>query len=79
MNASAPKNTSAESEPAWLPHVQGGRERPWLLASEQSDHYLRLQDARIVGTKALLACQDNLFDVIDAEAMACMHGDTGHG
>jgi hypothetical protein len=51
----------------------------WLAEAEQSDHYLRLEDAVIVGTEALLSCQDNLYDVIEAQAMACFHGSAGFG
>lgn len=51
----------------------------WVGEGDQADHYLNLQDANIVGTGALLTCQDNLDDVIEAAAMACMHGSAGFG
>lgn len=62
--------------------VAGGQQyekRAWLTRSEQTDHYLRLKDAQIVATQALMACQDNLYDVLDLEAMACMYGGAGYG
>lgn len=63
------------------PDTQGpqARQQTWLTETEQTDHYLHLQDATIVATDALLACQDNLYDVIELEAMACMYGGAGFG
>ena len=51
----------------------------WLTEAEQTDHYLHLDDAKIVATRALLACQDNIYDVLETEAMACFHGSAGFG
>jgi len=54
-------------------------EPAWVDGPSQADHYLELADAQIVGTRSLLACRDNLQDVIETRAMACMHGEAGFG
>ena len=54
-------------------------ENAWVDELDQSDHFLSLEDANIVGTRALLACQDRLDYTIDARAMACIHGEAGFG
>lgn len=68
-----------EAKATWLPDTDVGRERSWLSGPEQDVHYLNLADAQIVATQSLLACQDNMYDVIDAQAMACLHGSAGFG
>lgn len=50
-----------------------------LLGEEAEDHYLALEQARVVATDVLLATRDGLADVIEARAMMCVHGDAGLG
>lgn len=50
----------------------------WPDIDERHDHYLGLDGAN-VATEALLVLQDNLADVVTAEAMMCVHGDAGLG
>ncbi|WP_438289509.1 AAA family ATPase [Streptomyces sp. HUAS TT7] len=53
--------------------------RRGLLPSVRDDHYMRLPDAQVVATKALLAVRENVRAAITARAMMCVHGNTGHG
>lgn len=61
------RETPAEPQPSWL------------APGEQSDHYLNLADAMIVGTRSVLDCQENLADTIEVHGMAVMHGPAGTG
>jgi len=69
----------ATETPADEPGPAPAARSTWLTEAEQTDHYLHLDDAKIVATRALLACQDNIYDVIETEAMACVHGSAGFG
>jgi hypothetical protein len=57
----------------------GAPESTWVLESAEADHYLALEDARVVGTKSVRVCRDNIADVMEAKAMACMYGGAGYG
>ncbi|MFC9472442.1 AAA family ATPase [Nocardia sp. NPDC056952] len=43
------------------------------------EHYLGLAGVNVVATEALMMAHDNLADVIEAQAMMCVHGDAGLG
>ncbi|MFI2241447.1 AAA family ATPase [Streptomyces chrestomyceticus] len=45
----------------------------------RDDHYMRMKDAQIVATKALVDVQENIRMAIAAKAMICIYGATGHG
>lgn len=49
------------------------------LPAEREDHYMRLPGAQIVSTRALLTARENIRAAIDAKAMICIYGQTGHG
>src|SRR5689334_10653568 len=49
------------------------------LPAEREDHYMRLPGAETVSTRILLAVQENIRAAIDAKAMICIYGATGHG
>ncbi|MFJ4192254.1 AAA family ATPase [Kitasatospora sp. NPDC089509] len=53
--------------------------RQGRLPAEREDHYMRLRGAHVVGTRALLAVRENIRAAIDAKAMICIYGPTGHG
>lgn len=44
-----------------------------------ADQYLKLPDAHIVTTRALLTARENLADTIESRAMMCVYGDAGYG
>lgn len=50
-----------------------------LLPDESEDHFLGLEQARLVGTDTLLTTRDNIEAVIEAKAMMCVHGPAGSG
>lgn len=54
-------------------------ERTWLSQAEQSDHFLALEGANIVATRALTECAENLEEVLEKRAMTCVYGDAGYG
>ena len=69
-----------EADEAYFDNThEDGYGTAWVEEQAQRDHYLELDQASIVGTKSLLRCRDNLEDVIEAGAMACMYGDAGFG
>ncbi|MFJ8313125.1 MULTISPECIES: ATP-binding protein [unclassified Streptomyces] len=53
--------------------------RRGLLPRERDDHYVRLKDAQVVATRALLEVRENIRTAIAAQAMICIYGATGHG
>jgi AAA domain-containing protein len=57
--------------------VNAGNVSP--LGDANYDHYLRLHDANVVATDALLTTQRNLQTVISKQAMMCVHGGAGLG
>ncbi|MEU7484863.1 ATP-binding protein [Streptomyces sp. NPDC042319] len=54
-------------------------QRRGRLPHERDDHYMRLEGAQIVATKALLDVRENIRLAIEAQAMVCIYGATGHG
>ncbi|MCZ7430161.1 ATP-binding protein [Streptomyces sp. WMMC1477] len=53
--------------------------RTGRLPREREDHYMRLSGAQVVGTKALLRVREDIRAAIEAKAMICVYGRTGHG
>ncbi|WP_406347355.1 AAA family ATPase [Streptomyces sp. NBC_00648] len=49
------------------------------MPAEREDHFLGLEQARLVGTEALLTTRDNIEAVIGAKAMMCAYGASGYG
>ncbi len=51
------------------------------MSNETHDegHYLNLRGAQLVSTDDLMTTHDQLRDVLNARAMACVHGDAGTG
>lgn len=56
-----------------------GVSRDGLLPPADKDHYVCLPGAQVVATRALMQTRDNLKAVIEAKAMMCLFGNTGHG
>ncbi|MFE5586387.1 AAA family ATPase [Kitasatospora sp. NPDC056531] len=54
-------------------------QRKGRLPAERDDHYMRLDGAHIVGTKALLRVKENIRSAIDTKAMICVYGEAGRG
>lgn len=49
------------------------------LPSLPGDHFVSLEGASLVGTRAVLLTRDRLREVLARRAMACVHGDAGLG
>ncbi|MGW2426309.1 ATP-binding protein [Streptomyces sp. NPDC001709] len=54
-------------------------QRRGLLPQERDDDFMRLKDAHVVAAKTLLEVWENIRVAVEAKAMICIYGATGHG